>query len=131
MRAATYLLFDGIAEEAYKFYAQVFECPMQEPLQYFSEDTVGELAGKLKPTHLEIAGHAFMIADSPNPIGFGFTPSISTFIEFDDEEDLIRIHDYLCAEGEALMPLDDYGFSQQFAWVQDKFGVTWQLNLAL
>jgi len=30
--------------------------------------------------------------------------------------------------GKALMPLDNYGFSKQFAWVQDRFGVSWQLS---
>jgi predicted 3-demethylubiquinone-9 3-methyltransferase (glyoxalase superfamily) len=28
-----------------------------------------------------------------------------------------------------LMPLDNYGFSRKFTWLNDKFGVSWQLNL--
>ena len=32
--------------------------------------------------------------------------------------------------GKGLMPLDDYGFNPLFGWVQDRFGVSWQLMLA-
>ena len=31
--------------------------------------------------------------------------------------------------GAVMMPLDNYGFSKQFAWVSDRYGVSWQLNL--
>jgi len=32
--------------------------------------------------------------------------------------------------GAVLMPVDDHGFSRRFGWVNDRFGVSWQLNLA-
>ena len=35
----------------------------------------------------------------------------------------------LAEAGEVLMPLDNYGFSTRFGWVNDQFGVSWQLNL--
>ena len=28
-----------------------------------------------------------------------------------------------------LMPPGDYGFSRKFAWLNDRFGVSWQINL--
>ena len=32
--------------------------------------------------------------------------------------------------GTVRMPGNDYGFSKRFAWVDDRFGVSWQLNVA-
>jgi uncharacterized glyoxalase superfamily protein PhnB len=51
-------------------------------------------------------------------------------VEFDSLEDLERAFAALSEGGEVLMPLDNYGFSQKFGWVNDCFGVSWQLNLA-
>ncbi|WP_240618312.1 VOC family protein [Halomonas heilongjiangensis] len=32
-------------------------------------------------------------------------------------------------EAKVLVPPDDYGFSTRFTWLNDRFGVSWQLNL--
>ena len=45
-------------------------------------------------------------------------------------EELDELADTLSAGGHPLMPPGDYGFSRRFAWVADRWGVTWQLNLA-
>ena len=39
-------------------------------------------------------------------------------------------HRKLSDGGSELMPLDNYGFSQLFGWVNDRYEVSWQLNLA-
>jgi len=71
-----------------------------------------------------------MCSDSPIEHRFSFTPSFFTFVEFDSPEDLERVFAILSEGSEALMPLDNYGFSQKFGWVNDRFGVSCQLNLA-
>jgi predicted 3-demethylubiquinone-9 3-methyltransferase (glyoxalase superfamily) len=40
-----------------------------------------------------------------------------------------RVFQKLSEGGGVLMPLDNYGFSTRFGWINDRFGVSWQLNL--
>lgn len=61
---------------------------------------------------------------------FSFTPSSSTFVEFGSAAELEQAFQTLSEGGQVLMPLDNYGFSRRFGWVNDRFGVSWQLNLA-
>ena len=78
---------------------------------------------------IEIAGTKSLVSDSAVHHQFSFTPSVSLFIDFDDAEALDRAFALLSAGGEVRMPLDDYGFSPRFGWTDDRFGVSWQLNL--
>jgi predicted 3-demethylubiquinone-9 3-methyltransferase (glyoxalase superfamily) len=71
-----------------------------------------------------------MAIDSAGPHQFTFTPAISMWIECSSSTEIERLSAALGAGGAALMPLGNYGFSRQFAWVADRYGVTWQLNLA-
>jgi len=70
-----------------------------------------------------------MATDSPIPHAFTFTPSTSIFVECDTREQLDGAVEKLIDGGQALMPPGSYGFSTWFAWIQDRFGVSWQLNL--
>ncbi|MEU6476684.1 VOC family protein [Streptomyces sp. NPDC047017] len=51
-------------------------------------------------------------------------------MECDTEAELDRLYTALSEQGTVLMPLGSYGFSAGFGWVDDRFGVSWQLNLA-
>jgi predicted 3-demethylubiquinone-9 3-methyltransferase (glyoxalase superfamily) len=77
-----------------------------------------------------LAGQEFLCTDSPPVHDFSFTPSFSVWIETESEDELQRLFAALSDGGTQLMPLDDYGFSRRFGWVNDRYGVSWQLNLA-
>ncbi len=80
-----------------------------------------------------LAGQPFM-AISAGPL-FTFNPSVSFFINFDPAKDenasanLKKLWEKLADGGKALMPLDSYPFSKLYGWIQDKYGVSWQLIL--
>jgi predicted 3-demethylubiquinone-9 3-methyltransferase (glyoxalase superfamily) len=45
------------------------------------------------------------------------------------EEEIDRLHARLAENGQAFMPLGSYPFSERFAWIADRYGVSWQLAL--
>jgi predicted 3-demethylubiquinone-9 3-methyltransferase (glyoxalase superfamily) len=55
---------------------------------------------------------------------------MSLFVDCDSEQQLDEAFAELSDGGTILMPLQAYPFSAKFAWLQDRFGVSWQLNLA-
>ena len=70
-----------------------------------------------------------MCIDSSVKHDFAFTPAISFFITCDSEAEIDNLFAKLSEDGGVFMPPDNYGFSKKFAWVSDRFGVSWQLNL--
>jgi predicted 3-demethylubiquinone-9 3-methyltransferase (glyoxalase superfamily) len=58
---------------------------------------------------------------------FSFTPATSFFVTCPSAAEVDRLHDALSQGGSVLMALDRYPFAARYAWVQDRFGVSWQL----
>lgn len=77
---------------------------------------------------LQIGGQILMIQDSLVKHAFDFTPSMSMAVVVDTEEEFHQITTSLVDQGEYLMEPGDYDFAQNFAWVKDRFGMTWQIN---
>lgn len=121
-----FLMFEGRAEEAMSFYVELFGGEMVSILRYGPGEAGAE--GTVNQARFRIRGQEVMCIDSPAKHAFTFTPAISLFVTCRSEEDLRRLASTL-QEGQALMPIDNYGFSTLFAWVADRFGVSWQLNL--
>jgi predicted 3-demethylubiquinone-9 3-methyltransferase (glyoxalase superfamily) len=110
-----FLMFEGKAEEAMNLYVYGAEGPGAE--------------GTVQLASLSLSGQTVLCIDSPAKHAFTFTPSFSFFADLETEDELERIAATLGEGGTILMPLSNYGFSRKFTWLNDRFGVSWQLNL--
>lgn len=132
-KLTTYLMFvgkqHGKAEEAINFYVSLFKDSTVVRIERYGPDDV-EPEGTVKHAVFSLAGQEFMAMDSNQTHAFTFTPAISVFVHCDGEAEIDELYGKLSDGGGALMPLDNYGFSKRFGWLADKYGVSWQLNLA-
>lgn len=125
------------ADEAADFYLAAFpEARIVEKTTYPQDgllDFQQEFAGKTLGISLEIGGYQLMLINAGDE--FTLTPAISFFLNFDPafrvdaRGDLDRVWQALAADGQVLMDLGEYPFSKRYGWVQDKFGVNWQIIL--
>ena len=118
----------GRAEEAMNLYVSVFEESRVIEVERFGTGQ-GETEGTIKRAQFTLAGREFIAMDSGAEHAFTFTPAISIFADFDREEQLDGAYAKLSEDGTVLMPLQEYPFSSRFAWLNDRYGVSWQLNL--
>ena len=127
-KITTFLMFEGNAEEAMSFYTSLFEDAEVISLARYGADGPGR-EGTVQLATFALAGEQYMCIDSPAKHEFSFTPAMSLFVNCADEAELDRLYAALGEGGTELMPLGNYGFSPKFGWVNDRFGVSWQLNL--
>ena len=123
----TCFMFEGDAEEALEFYLSLFSDAAIITTQRFGP---GEpMTGELKLAHFRLGEHRILFTNSPNEHDFSFTPSASIFVMCRNAKELDRYAEALSKGGKYLMPPGEYGFSRRFGWVEDRFGISWQLNL--
>ena len=130
---STFLLFVGDqcgkAEEAVNFYISLFDNSEVIDIEYYGEREE-EPKGTVKLARFTLNGVEHLASESSLAHKFTFTPAVSFFIECESQDEIERLHKLLVDGGAELLPLDNYGFSQMFCWVSDRYGVSWQLNLA-
>lgn len=123
-----FLMFEGRAEEAMNFYISLFpDGKIDDIVRYGPGQPGGE--GTVMLARFTVGGQTVRCIDSPVHHEFTFTPAFSLFVECESEEEIQRLYSALVEGGGALMPLGEYGFSRRFGWVNDRFGVSWQINL--
>ncbi|MEV7690149.1 VOC family protein [Streptomyces bungoensis] len=128
-KITTFLMFEGDAEDAMTFYTSLFDDAEVVGITRYGADGPGK-EGSVQHATFSLAGQQLMCIDSPVEHGFTFTPAVSLFVQCEDEAEIDRLYAALAEQGTVLMPLGDHGFSARFGWVNDRFGVSWQLNLS-
>lgn len=107
------LWFDGKAKEAAEFYCAAFSYTVitaENPMV----------------VAFEASGQKFMLLNGGPQ--FTLNPSISFYVVCETTEEVDQVWEKLAREGLVMMPLDKYDWSEKYGWVQDKFGVSWQLS---
>ena len=117
MRAQFQLMFQGDLDAALELYVAVFDDLKITPI---APD------GSLR--EMTLCGQTMRVFNSPPVHEFSFTPSITITLDCDSPGDVDRIAGQLSEGGKVLMPPDAYEFSPRFAWVEDPFGVSWQIG---
>jgi predicted 3-demethylubiquinone-9 3-methyltransferase (glyoxalase superfamily) len=125
-----HLWFDKEAKEAAEFYISLFPNSKVTNITTLHNTPSGDC----DVVSFELAGQPFMTI-SAGPL-FKFNPSVSFIVNFDPSRDknarenIDALWKKLSQGGTTLMPLQQYPFSERYGWVQDKYGLSWQLILS-
>jgi predicted 3-demethylubiquinone-9 3-methyltransferase (glyoxalase superfamily) len=116
-----FLMFEGAAQEALDLYVSAFDDAEAVDVQRFEDGTI-------EAAFLRVGEQRIRVFDSPVKHDFSFTPAVSLFVEFETPEEVDAAFAKLSDGGGVLMGLAAYPFSPRFAWISDRFGVSWQLS---
>ena len=116
-----HLWFDNNAEEAAKFYTSIFKNSKVKNVTTLHNTP----SGTVEIFTIELLGQEFTLI-SAGPL-FKFNPSVSFLVACNTKEEVDELWGNLSNGGMALMELGEYPFSEKYGWVQDKYGLSWQV----
>lgn len=117
-----HLWYDTQAKEAAEMYVAAFGQGSKITHVNTLDDTP---SGKVEMVSFELCGFEFA-AISAGPL-FKLNPSISFLVACASAEEVNALHAKLSPGGKELMELGAYPFSERYAWIEDKYGLSWQL----
>lgn len=128
-KITTFLMFNGDAEEAVQLYTSLFEdSEIITMVKY--DNTTPQYEGKVQHTIFKLNGQVFMAIDNMNGKEIEMNPAMSLFVTAKDQYEMDVLYNGLKDGGAILMPKTEMQPQyREFAWVQDKFGVNFQLAL--
>ncbi len=115
-----FLWFNDNSVEAAEFYTSAFS-------KSKTVSTMPGPGGKPMGVTIELAGQTFILLNGgpryhPNP-------SISFYVHCESNDQVDSIWNALSTEGKVMMALDTYPWSAHYGWVEDKYGVSWQIGI--
>jgi predicted 3-demethylubiquinone-9 3-methyltransferase (glyoxalase superfamily) len=122
------LWFDNQAEEAVKFYSSLFKNSKITITTKYSEDSAKaahQSANSVMSILFQLEGLDFMALNG-GPM-FKFSPAFSFFVGCESEKEINELWEKLSPGGIVRMGLDKYPFSERYGWIEDRFGMSWQL----
>ena len=128
VKVTPFLMFEGKAEEAISFYVSLIPNSSILQITHYGPEGPGQ-EGSVRTAMFTLGGQNFMCIDSPVSHAFTFTPAMSIFVNCAGEPQIDALFERLSEGGQVLMPLGPYPFSPKFGWLNDRFGVSWQLSL--
>ncbi|MGB0891555.1 MAG: VOC family protein [Flavobacteriaceae bacterium] len=140
MKSTTFLTFVGNqcgkAQEAINFYISIFPNSEIKKIIKYSDGEAGGTPELIKYGVFSLNNTDYMISESNYNHAWSFTPGVSIFVDCNSETEIDTLFEKLSANGgKVMVPLDnydsgDYGFGQKFGWCEDKYGISWQVNLS-
>lgn len=125
------LWFEDNAEEAINFYISLFPNSKINHIQRYPDKVDFEpwkgLEGKIITAIFELNGQSFLGLDG-GPY-FKFNPTISLAVNFKTAAEVEALHNKLIEGGKAMMELNTYPWSEKYAWIEDRFGLSWQISV--
>ena len=117
----------GQAEAAVKFYVSAIKNSKVVSLEKYKPGEE-EPTGTVKRARFTLNGREMMAMDSNAPHPFTFTPAVSLYLKCGTEAEVDDLFRTLSKGGNVLMEPGKYQFGRRFCWVEDRFGISWQLS---
>jgi len=113
-KITSFLWFDSNAEEAINFYTSIFKDSKVISISRYGDAGPGP-KGSVMGITFQLEGQQFMALNGgPH---FHFTPAISLFVNCETQEEV----------DELWQKLSEGGEEQRCGWLQDKYGLSWQI----
>jgi len=116
-----HLWFDKEAKEAAEFYISIFKNSRVKNTTTLHNTP----SGSVDLVTIELLGQEFTLI-SAGPL-FKLNPSVSFLVACKTKEEVQGIWEKLSEGGAALMELGEYPFSEKYGWMQDRYGLSWQV----